>query len=149
MFQIRPVASSDIAKLLNIWLEASMQAHDFVEPEFWRTQLPNMRDEYLPASQVFVFEQDGVIYGFYALHEASLAALFVAPKEQGKGIGKALLEHAKSQRETLSLTVYKRNDSSYKFYLSQGFVVQNEQIDPQTGQVEYAMTLENTPTEEN
>lgn len=139
MYQIRPVKDSDIGILLNIWLEASTQAHKFVEPKVWQQKLPTMRDVYLPASKVFVFEQDGKIYGFYALHEDSLVALFVAPNEQKKGIGKMLLQHALAQCPTLHLRVYKNNKHSYEFYLAQGFVVDAEQIDSHTGEVEYSM----------
>lgn len=148
MYQIRPVNDSDIGILLNIWLEASTQAHKFVAPAVWQQKLPTMRDVYLPASKVFVFVQDGKIYGFYALHEDSLVALFVAPSEQRKGIGKMLLQHALAQCPALHLRVYKNNKASFEFYLSQGFVVQAEQIDSHTGELEYAMWHRRSPERE-
>lgn len=61
------------------------------------------------------------------------------PAFQGKGIGKQLLSHAKAQREILSLSVYKENQASYQFYLSQGFTVISEQMDEHTGHPEYTM----------
>ena len=59
---------------------------------------------------------------------------------QGKGIGKQLLSHAKTQRAVLSLSVYKENQASYQFYLSQGFNVVSEQLDEHTGHSEYTMS---------
>ncbi|MEF2510256.1 GNAT family N-acetyltransferase, partial [Vibrio mimicus] len=77
---------------------------------------------------------------FYSLHENNLAAIFVQPELQGQGIGKQLLRHAKSQRKMLTLSVYKENQSSYGFYLSQGFKLVNEQIDEHTGHQAYTMS---------
>lgn len=137
---IRPCKSSDIDTVLDIWLDASIQAHDFVDAAYWQSQLGNMRDIYLPASEVHVYDQNPGIAGFYALHGDSLAAIFVAPSLQGRGIGKQLLAHAKRQRTSLTLSVYQANDPSYRFYLSQGFCVVGEQTDDHTGHPEYTMT---------
>ena len=69
-----------------------------------------------------------------------LAAIFVAPAEQGAGIGSALLEHAKRLREQLSLTVYAANNASIAFYRRHGFQVAGEQLDAHTGHPERLMT---------
>ncbi len=138
---IRPIKPQEIEAVLDIWLIASIQAHDFIEAEFWRSQLDNMRDVYLPASEVFVYEQAGDVVGFYALYEDNLAAIFVAPSCQGKGVGKALIADAKTRRKSLTLSVYKENQASYQFYVSQGFNVVSEQEDEHTGHLEITMTL--------
>ncbi|WP_375056801.1 N-acetyltransferase [Zobellella sp. DQSA1] len=138
---IRKYNKNDLDSVLEIWLNASVKAHDFVSAEFWRSQTENMRNIYIPASETYVYEIDSKVVGFYALHESSLAAIFVVPDLQGKGIGKQLLNHAKSQRTTLTLSVYKANQASYQFYLSQGFKVVSEQLDEHTGHLEYTMSL--------
>ncbi|NMT19075.1 GNAT family N-acetyltransferase, partial [Vibrio parahaemolyticus] len=46
----------------------------------------------------------------------------------------------KAQRAVLSLSVYKENQVSYQFYLSQGFKVISEQLDEHTGHPEYTMS---------
>lgn len=137
---IRQYNDSDIEPLLDIWLSASIAAHDFVDPSFWRSQLGNMRDLYIPMAEVYVYEMNSEVVGFSALHEDRLAALFVPPALQGKGIGKQLLMHAKRQRAQLSLSVYKDNDSALQFYLSQGFTVISEQQDEHTGCLECTMS---------
>ena len=126
--------------VLAIWLETSIRAHGFVESEFWESQVDNMRRIYIPGSQTFVYESKAKLVGFYALHEDCLAAIFVVPAYQGQGIGKALLAHAKSQRSRLTLSVYKENDASCRFYLSHGFHVVSEQADEHTGHLEFTMT---------
>jgi putative acetyltransferase len=99
-----------------------------------------MRNIYIPASEVFVYEIESKIVGFYALYENNLAAIFVFSAFQGQGIGKPLLSHAKAQRAILSLSVYKENQASCQFYLSQGFTVVSEQRDEHTGHPEYTMS---------
>ncbi|ENS5608786.1 N-acetyltransferase [Vibrio mimicus] len=137
---IRKYKESDLDSVLEIWLDASVKAHDFVDPEFWKSQVDNMRNLYIPASETYVYEIGSKIAGFYSLHENNLAAIFVQPELQGQGIGKQLLRHAKSQRKMLTLSVYKENQSSYGFYLSQGFKLVNEQIDEHTGHQAYTMS---------
>jgi len=95
-----------------------------------------MRDVYLPNSDVWVFELNAQVVGFYALHNNTLAAIFVAPQHQGRGNGKQLLNHAKQQRNELHLTVYKANEPSCRFYRNQGFKLVREQTDSHTGHTE-------------
>ncbi|WP_084023306.1 GNAT family N-acetyltransferase [Xenorhabdus hominickii] len=127
--------------VLSIWLEASIKAHDFVPADFWQSQVVNMRNIYIPASEVYVYVQEENVIGFYALHENNLAAVFVSPEQQGQGIGKALVNDAKNRRTELTLSVYKQNQASYAFYLSQGFYVASEEVDENTGCEEYFMCL--------
>lgn len=136
---IRAFSNRDMAAVLDVWLSASIQAHDFVAKEFWHSQLDAMRSLYIPASEVFVFEKDAQVVGFYALLGDRLAAIFVAPALQGEGLGKSLLSHAKSMRSSLSLSVYKANPASLGFYQSQGFAIIEERVDEATGQAEYLM----------
>ncbi|EJC7009001.1 N-acetyltransferase [Vibrio parahaemolyticus] len=137
---IRKYNSNDLDSVLEIWLEASVKAHDFVPANFWGSQVESMRNIYIPASEVFVYEIESKTVGFYALYENTLTAIFVFPEFQDKGIGKQLLSHAKAQRAILSLSVYKENQASYQFYLSQGFAVVSEQLDENTGHPEYTMS---------
>ncbi len=106
---IREYSAADTETVLNIWLTASIEAHNFMAPEFWESQVGNMRDIYLPASQTYVFQVDGEVRGFYSLYEGILAAIFVCPELQGSGIGKQLMQHAKLECPNLSLNVYKEN----------------------------------------
>ncbi|GIU47372.1 N-acetyltransferase [Shewanella algidipiscicola] len=137
---IRKYHDNDLNSVLTIWLNASVKAHDFVPAEFWESQVDKMRDIYIPASEAYIFEMGSEIVGFYALYENSLAAIFIAPEWQGQGIGKQLLNHAKTQRTALTLCVYQENKASYQFYLSQGFQVVGEQLDEHTGHPEYTMS---------
>ncbi|HHQ4566995.1 N-acetyltransferase [Aeromonas hydrophila] len=137
--QIRPFTPADTEAVLTIWLEASLQAHHFIEPAYWNANLAPMREIYLPAADSQLLCLGEQVLGFYSLHEGTLAALFVAPAQQGKGLGKALLEHAKRQLPTLRLQVYQQNRAAYDFYRAQGFQVAAEGVDPHTGCAEWLM----------
>ncbi|MBV7296435.1 N-acetyltransferase [Enterovibrio paralichthyis] len=136
---IRAFRTEDMDAVLAIWLQASIKAHDFVDASFWRGQVENMRNMYIPASECYVFERDGEVAGFYALYEDFLPAIFVSPEHQRRGIGKALLDDAKSKRSEITLSVYKENPDSVGFYQSQGFAVVSEQDDEHTGHPELTM----------
>ena len=126
-------------QVLEVWLAASLKAHDFIAPEYWRSQLESMRNIYIPASEAYVYKQGKRVVGFYALAEDTLAAIFVAPDLQGTGIGKSLLAHAKSKRHILSLSVYKANAAGIRFYQSQGFEIAAAGLDEAVGEEEYTM----------
>lgn len=106
---IRRFEPRDMDRLLEIWLNASIKAHDFIDASFWQANIESMRDVYIPASETCVFEDSSGVLGFYSLLDNQLTALFVDPAHQGKGFGKQLLDHAKCLRKALSLAVYKKN----------------------------------------
>ncbi|WP_417863088.1 N-acetyltransferase [Vreelandella venusta] len=136
---IRKYRETDIDQILEIWLSASIKAHAFVEADFWASKVTEMRDVYIPASETFVFESENQIAGFYSLYGNTLAAVFVSPSLQGRGVGAAMLDDAKSRRECLQLTVYRENTPSINFYKKQGFISLGEQVDEKTGHPELVM----------
>src|SRR5690606_26063056 len=142
---IRDSRAGDIDAILDIWLSASIQAHDFIDSAFWVAKVGDMRDIYLPASQTRVYEAAGKVRGFYSLYEDTLAAIFVAPGSQGQGIGSVLLADAKTQRPRLQLTVYKENAPSIPFSEMHGLTVAGEQTDDHTGQAELLMEFSRQP----
>lgn len=71
-----------------------------------------------------------------------VAGLFVKDGMQSKGIGKQLLDYAKSKKERLSLTVYQKNERAVRFYQREQFVIANEQVNENTGESEYVVAWE-------
>lgn len=136
---IRPYRSSDSEAVLTLWLEASIQAHDFVAEEFWHAQLPAMREHYLPQAETWVLEENGQALAFMSLYGARLAALFVSPHAQGRGLGRQLLDEAKRRRDSLELGVYCANHRAMAFYRANDFLAVAETRDPHTGQPELTM----------
>lgn len=129
----------DLPAIVDIWLDASIIAHDFISEDFWKSQVANMRDLYLPSANVYLAIENQQILGFYAVNNHRLEALFVRPEAQRKGIGKALLNHAKQMFRSLTLSVYQENKRSCDFYLMQGFSIVSKNIDESTGHLEWEM----------
>ena len=133
---IRAAKPCDDDAIQDVWLLASLQAHDFIPAACWWQQQAALRARYLPAAEIWVCEREREIQGFVALVEDYLVALFVRPDCQQQGIGKALLDVAKGQRSQLSLKVYCENDIAVNFYLKQGFTVLQEAVDTVSGEPE-------------
>ncbi|GAF12398.1 acetyltransferase [Bacillus sp. JCM 19046] len=136
---IRVYQTSDLDSIINIWNNASVQAHDFVDPLFWEERQHDMRNVYIPHSETYVLEQAEELIGFLSLVDEKLAALFVDPTKQQRGHGQALLDFAKTIRDHIELNVYKQNSAAVSFYIKNGFAIKEELIDAQTQQLEYLM----------
>ncbi|WP_234915529.1 GNAT family protein [Aeromonas veronii] len=48
---IRPLSATDLDAAVELWFQASVQAHDFIPTAFWHEQRAAMRDIDLPASK--------------------------------------------------------------------------------------------------
>lgn len=130
----------DLYRCADIWLDASTVAHSFIKPEFWTSNHHAMAEKYLPASEVYIAKAHSKIMGFAAVCENSLAALFVAPTEWGKGVGSKLLCCVKDSHQNLTLAVYKSNERAVGFYQRHGFFVLCEQTCSHTGETELLMS---------
>ncbi len=141
---IRKYTETDLEHIIKIWLDASVQAHDFIDRNFWQAKADDMRKMYIPNSETWVYQENNCILGFFSLFEDTLAALFVSPDSQSKGIGQRLTAKAKSLRQRLNLTVYSENSRSLEFYKKQGFAAVKEQIDRHTGHKEIVMVYKSS-----
>ena len=71
--------------------------------------------------EVWAYEEDDRILGFAALGEDMLHHLYVDPAAHSRGIGTALLEHAKLRRPGgFRLWVFQRNEGARRFYERHG-----------------------------
>ena len=139
---IRTFREEDAEAVVRLWLEASIEAHDFIPCAFWESAAEDMRTVYLPMSDEIVLHVDdatGEIDAFLAFVGDFLAALFVAPAAQGRGLGSRLLRIAGRMHPELSLTVYKENSRAVAFYEKHGFRICGERVEAKTGAVEFLM----------
>jgi putative acetyltransferase len=139
---IRIHRETDLEEMVRIWYETSITAHPFVPATFWASYKSAMKEKYLPLAENYVFEQEGKVTGFISLAGEKVCALFVAPEAQGKGEGKALLEHAKALKGKLSLKVYRDNRKAIIFYEKSGFRAAGEETDNYTGCLQVLMEWE-------
>ena len=137
---IRPFTEEDTDAVVAVWLEASLQAHSFIPERFWLDHAKDMRELYLPASDVIlVYEEGGAIGGFMAMVGDYVAALFVAPEFQRRGIGSRLLRIAERISPSLCLNVYEKNAGAIAFYEKNGFRITGTRVEKESGETECEM----------
>ena len=85
---LRPAAESDFPRLYQIW--SSVDEHRFRED--WE-RFVETATGMLAGSRVWVWSDGAQVHGFAAADpvSAEIAAVYVHPKSQGRGIGRALL----------------------------------------------------------
>lgn len=137
---IRKLIESDLSAVMKIWLDTNIKSHNFVSKEYWTSNYEIVK-EIIPKSEIYVYEDDdtNLIDGFIGLLDSYLAGLFVKNTAQSKGIGKQLLDYAKSIKSEMTLSVYQKNIRAVHFYQREQFQIQSENIDDNTNEKEFIM----------
>jgi len=134
---IREFKETDLNSIMRLWLETNITAHNFIDENYWIGNYDQVRQMMLKAT-IYIYEENS-IKGFTGLSGNYIAGIFVESNSRSKGIGKALLDHIKERNKELFLHVYKKNKRAVRFYLREGFVIDNEQIDKNTNEIELVM----------
>ena len=141
---IREFNKSDMRAVMEIWLATNVQAHKFIFEEYWMGQyfvikaiLPNM-DAYV-CENIATNEIMGLIF----IENDFLAGICVKEEYQSMGIGKQLLDHAKSIKSNLVTKVYTINSRAVDFFLREQFSIGDETTNIETGNQELTLTWHN------
>ncbi|WP_334342285.1 GNAT family N-acetyltransferase [Companilactobacillus sp. HBUAS56275] len=135
---IREMRPEEIETVSNIWLQGNLEAHAFIDKDYWINNLNVVREQFGKAD-IYVFVENGKIQGFAGLQENYLAGIFVQKEYRDHGVGKKLLDYLKQKYSDLSLDVYAKNIRAKKFYSQNEFVIVREDMDESTNEVEYQM----------
>lgn len=139
---IRKLRNEDIEKVMKIWKDSTIKAHDFISKEYWENNYDVVKNTYIPMSETFIYEIENKIEGFISvINNEFIGALFVDINCQGLGVGSELINYVVKEYNKLSLAVYKENKNAVEFYIYKGFKIIKEQIDEETGAVEYIMSI--------
>ncbi len=139
-YMIRKFKEDDLDSIMKLWLETNISAHSFIDENYWKENYDEVR-QMIPKSTIYVYEED-TIKGFVGLSENYIAGIFVEANSQSKGIGKVLLDYVKERNKEVFLYVYKKNERAVRFYLREGFTIENKQIDKNTNEIELLMKWE-------
>lgn len=139
---IRRYRHADEDAVVEVWALAARVAHPFVEGEGAGERELQMREVYLVQAENWVAETpDGQVVGLLGLLGSEIGGLFVHPSAQGFGIGRALVEHALSLHEAVTLDVYELNETARGFYAAMGFTEQSRHPEPSTGHTLVSLRL--------
>lgn len=135
---IRKFKKNDINDVMKIWNNENIKAHKFIPKEYWESNYKYVK-EILPVAEIYVYVIEKTIIGFIGLNKNYIEGIFIDTNNQGNGIGTLLLNKVKERQNTLTLNVYKKNTHAIHFYKKNGFIITNENIDENTGELEYTM----------
>lgn len=136
---VRNFKNADIDKIMEIWLNSNIEAHNFIDKSYWEKNFEMVKNA-LPQAEIYIYEENNNIMGFVGLVENYIAGIFVEKNFRGKGTGKKLLDYAKSIKNNLTLNVYEKNIDAVKFYKREGFTVEKFGIDKSTDEKEFMMS---------
>ncbi len=134
-----PYVTADQDTLLSIWLEASAYAHPFLSEEQTTEAHDLIRDVFLDMAETYMVEVNGEAVGFVSLLENTVGGLFLRPAHHGKGLGRAMLDHAVALKGSLDLDVFSSNTTAKSFYEAYGFKAGKERISEHFGHPELPM----------
>jgi GNAT superfamily N-acetyltransferase len=132
---IREAAEDDLASILGAYAEAGISDENSFTLEEARRHFARFRS--YPYYRIFVAEVDGAFAGTYALlimdklakrgaQSGVVEDVAVLPAYQGKGVGRAMMTHAREQCRLarcykLTLSSNLSRESAHRFYDSLGF----------------------------
>jgi len=122
MVAIRLSRPQDLPALFRVWENAVRATHSFLPEEDLVFYAREVRDDYLPAHRFWVATGvDDEPLGFMGMTGSKIDALFVDSSCHGKGIGRALVDHAATLAGDLTVDVNEQNRGARSFYEKLGF----------------------------
>ena len=134
---IRPARADEydaVARIcMDSWVSTGLEeASNFLLAKL-RARLPQ---EVEKGWSLFVADDGGKLAAMLALHlpKLYLDQLFVAPDHQGKSLGRKLLAFSRAQMpDEIHLRCVRENEKAWRWYEREGFVFEQEQVEPMTG----------------
>ena len=134
---IRLARVHEYDEVARIWMESWVstgleEASNFLLAKL-RARVPMEVDK---GWSFYVADDNGRLAAMLALHlpDRYLDQLFVAPKNQGNGLGRQLLAFTRGHLpDEIWLRCVRENDKAWRWYEREGFVFEKEQVEPVTG----------------
>jgi ribosomal protein S18 acetylase RimI-like enzyme len=130
----RPDEYDEVARVwMNSWVSTGLEeASNFLLAKL-RARVPM---EIEKGWSLFVADDEGTLAAMLALHleKRYLDQLFVAPEYQGRNLGRQLLAFTRARLpDEIWLRCVRENEKAWRWYEREGFVFENEAVEPMTG----------------
>lgn len=109
--------------LVRVWRSSVDATHDFLAAADRDAIEARLASDYFPQVRLTVAEVDGAVAGFAGTAGDDLAMLFVHADARGRGVGRALLDHAVRELGVRTVDVNEQNEQAVGFYAHSGFAV--------------------------
>jgi putative acetyltransferase len=123
---LRKYTINDTDALIAIWNNAESEAHPFLPNSVRDKVREDLRNLYLPNAETWVLEINGKPVGFIAMIDTEIGGLFLDTSQQGKGLGRQMVDHVVGIKGPLTVEVFKDNKIGLPFYERYGFIVTGE-----------------------
>jgi putative acetyltransferase len=122
---LRRMRDAELAAACALWTRSKQRAYRWLTPAQTHTaeeDLGYFAGTLCKRCQVWVALEGERIVGLIAVEGSHIDQLYVEPDDQGRGVGSALLAHAKLLHPGgLSLFTFQRNARARAFYEARGF----------------------------
>jgi len=120
--RVRASSADDAQALFQVWLTAVATTHDFLSQEDREAIARLVRDQYLPTANLDVAVDDSDRpLAFMGMTGNSIDSLFVHAKARGTGLGRQLVELARTRSARLTTEVNEQNQQGLAFWTHMGF----------------------------
>ena len=65
---VRNFKNADIDKIMEIWLNSNIEAHNFIDKSYWEKNFEMVKNA-LPQAEIYIYEENNNIMGFVGLVE--------------------------------------------------------------------------------
>jgi ribosomal protein S18 acetylase RimI-like enzyme len=136
---IRPARTDEYDAIARVWMNSWVSTGLAEASPFLLAQLrARITLEIENGWDLYVADDDGALAAMLALHvpKKYLDMLFVAPEYQGRSLGRTLLAFTRQQMpDEIELRCVRENEKAWRWYEREGFVFEQEKIEPMTGYV--------------
>ncbi len=139
---VRAFEPADEDDLIRVWLGSTIPGQSFLPAAHWRAMEPEIREELMPITETWVVEESGELVAFMSVLDNLIGGLFTHPDHQGKGYGRALIEHARERYDPVLVEVFEANEQAIRFYWRCGFVDHERRVDQASGLPQLILRLE-------
>lgn len=135
---IREKNNEDIKKIMDIWINSNLDAHNFISKDYFYNNFDIVK-EAIKNTTIYVYEENNSIIGFVGISDGFIEGIFVDKKYRSNGIGKKLIDYCKEKYNMLTLNVYCKNKRAVSFYIKEGFSVYEKKEEKDNNEFEYVM----------
>ena len=142
MIALRAARAADRSALIALWVAAWRDVFPQIDFSARAAWFEGHLDEWLGRGAALTVAEDGEGLAGFSLFDPArgeMDQLCVAPRAQGAGAARALLDALKARGETVTLSVNRDNARALRFYRREGFRVTGESVNPTSGLPTLAM----------
>lgn len=119
--KIVSLISHDFPEAIDLWERSVRASHHFLKEEDILFYRPLIFNEYFKAVDLLGIKEQERLCGFIGVSERNIEMLFVDSDQMGKGVGRALIQHAIQVMGAVKVDVNEQNTKAHAFYRRFGF----------------------------